>query len=119
MKTILILAILLFGAKIAFAQSSSISHPVTFKLDGPMRNLENEGPLIVLYSDGYQGYFAQKEIEQIKPETIEKMNVLKENQSTAQFGKSGKNGVIQIYLKENTFSNLSEEIQKLMVKIED
>ncbi|MDX5339459.1 MAG: hypothetical protein LPK25_10545 [Cyclobacteriaceae bacterium] len=81
--------------------------------------METKEPLMILFSDGYEGYFTQVEIGKIKPETIEKMNVLKDIQATFQYGDSGKNGAIQIYLKENTYKDLPEEIRKLMVKIKD
>ena len=39
-------------------------------------------------------------MEKIDPNTIERINVLKEKSAIAKYGKKGENGVILIYLKK-------------------
>lgn len=119
LKIILLFAFLLFGANSVFAQTTSKDSPVIITLDCSNRSWENKEPLIILFSDEYQGYFPKEEIGQINPEIIERMNVLKDDQATIKYGKSGKSGAIEIYLKEKTYKDLPKEIQKLMVKIKE
>jgi TonB-dependent SusC/RagA subfamily outer membrane receptor len=56
----------------------------------------NEKPLCMI--DGKE--ITNEEMENIKPETIESINVLKGENATAKYGESAKNGVIEITLKK-------------------
>ncbi|TDQ17286.1 hypothetical protein DFQ04_1938 [Algoriphagus boseongensis] len=121
LKIILLFALLVVGANSVFAQSESKTSPVIITLDGPTRSIEEINPLVILSSDEYQGRFRFDILKQTKinPETIDSMNVIRGEEAIKQFGEFGKNGAIQIYLKENTYKDLPKEIQKLMVKIKE
>jgi hypothetical protein len=51
------------------------------------------------------------QIDWLRPESIESMNVLKGKDATDKYGVQGSNGVIQIQLKEGFFEKLPEEIK--------
>lgn len=60
-----------------------------------IRSSESVGnPLIVI-----DGVVSDKKIDDIKPETIESINVLKGEMATKKYGKKGKDGVLEIALK--------------------
>jgi hypothetical protein len=42
----------------------------------------------------------EKIIAEIKPDDVDSINVLKEVSATEKYGKKGKNGVIEIFLKK-------------------
>jgi len=52
-------------------------------------------PLIVV-----DGFVSDKKMDDIKPETIESINVLKGEMATKKYGNAGKNGVLEITLKK-------------------
>ena len=52
----------------------------------------------LVYLDGKE--IDVSEMEKIDPNTIERINVLKEKSAIAKYGKKGENGVILIYLKK-------------------
>jgi len=53
-------------------------------------------PLIIL--DGKQ--VSEESINSLKPEEVEKINVLKDKNATDKYGDKGKNGVIEVFLKK-------------------
>jgi len=57
-------------------------------------------PLYVVFSGNKSCTVAASEMHKISPEWIENMEVVKRNQATALYGKKGKNGVIQIWIKK-------------------
>ncbi len=58
-------------------------------------------PLIIV-----NGKETGQKIEDIDPETIQSVNVLKDESATEKYGEKGKNGVIEIKLKSDTSSEI-------------
>lgn len=61
-------------------------------------NSEKAEPLIIVNEKETEK--VRKDLDDIDPETIQSMNVLKDEKATVKYGEKGKNGVIEITLKE-------------------
>lgn len=74
--------------------------PINFSLGGgkddKQTNTERKQPLIVLDGEALPANF---KMDLIKPESIERINVLKDASAIAAYGEKGKNGVIEITSK--------------------
>ena len=70
-------------------------------------NLLNPKPLYVVFLKGKQVYTTNNDtaLNVINPKYIDSINVLKDNTSTKPYGLAGRNGVVEIYLKDKKFPN--------------
>lgn len=94
-------------------QSSSIKQPFKVQTNAPLQFRDSDGsnnpPLTVI-----NGVIAENQnVNNIDPETIESINVLKGESSNNKYGDKGKNGVIEITLKKD--SDLKKEPTDLKV----
>ncbi len=99
---------LLFVSSKSFSQPNVIdpSKPCLIRIGRPAT--ENNQPLFIL--DG--AIINEKEFQNIKPEIIESVTILKDTSATALFGKSGINGVILIKSKKYSKSELRKMKKK-------
>ena len=86
--------------------------PIKYSLAEGM--FSEDGPLYVVMTDGKE-LNTKNEHEfkpYISPDNIESIKVLKYAESSKKYGDAAKNGVIQIVLKEGTFTLFPKMIQK-------
>ena len=107
MKITLSIFVLLFTYGIASAQTGSQPGKSTVvHLCAPAKSsLINQKPLFVVFLKGKQVLVADTALKMINPDDINSITVLKDSTSTKPYGSAGKNGVVEIYLKDEKFPN--------------
>lgn len=84
MKTIFTLLLLLFNFSLGISQNKIVT---------------KENPLFVVNDK----IVSETEFQEINPNLVDSITVLKDKNAIAKYGKKGKNGVIEIYTKKPTF----------------
>ncbi|CDF78397.1 peptidase, M56 family [Formosa agariphila KMM 3901] len=95
-----------FGEKgkngvVEISTKSSKSNSNPWKISPEVTELSTTGPQanVIYIIDGKES--TQKEVDEINPDTIESINVIKDNNATAKYGDKAKDGIIEITLKKN------------------
>lgn len=114
----------LFLLVLAFASLSSFGQDTDGKTvvikTRCMSTAEKIGdPLFVIFVGELKGEFEINEIRGgINPEQIKEMKVLRTPEAIAEYGEAGKNGVILIWLKDESLNQLSKSMVEKLSKIE-
>jgi hypothetical protein len=107
MKITFSIFILLFAYSVASAQTSGQpGKDVVVRVCAPGKgSLLNQKPLFVVFLKGKQVFVADTALKAINPDDINSISVLKDSISTKSYGPAGRNGVVEIYLKDEKFPN--------------
>ena len=101
MKCIMIFAIVACASFQAMAQQSS--EPNSLKISG-LTSLHSSDPLFIVSDDQVSTEIAKEEFERINARDIQSISVLKDPQVLQIYGERGKNGVVLIVMKGDSFS---------------
>jgi len=93
---VLISAIKIYSQKTDSIRSDFKSEELSLKQNSETKTTQQIKPLIIL--EGMQT--TEDAIKNLKPEDIESINVIKDQNATKKYGEKGKNGVIEIFLKK-------------------
>jgi hypothetical protein len=101
MKYIVIVAIVACTSFQVMAQQNS--EPTSLKIFGST-SLSSVEPLFIIADDQINREITQKEFEKIDPSDIQSVSVLKERKALEVYGEKGRNGVIILVMKGDSFS---------------
>ncbi|GMQ28959.1 hypothetical protein [Algoriphagus confluentis] len=113
----LLLLVMIFAFCQSFGQGSD-GKGVRIQTQCMPTQQESKDPLFVVIVGEDQGVFERRDIAGLHPEQIREMKVLKTPEARAEYGQPGENGVVLIWLKEESRNQLPKALEKKLTKIE-